>query len=104
MAGLGKGVGGGLLKFAANFTGVSVADIRTLYHQDVSDAANRIHPGLSAPGTAMAEGAAGKHGRHARVRSAENACPNAPAIIGAVADELRRLEETRRQVAGLNGR
>src|SRR5437870_4627798 len=54
----------GLLECFADRTVVGVFEIRSLHHEDVGDAFDRIGPCLRAVGTAMAEGAGREHRGH----------------------------------------
>ena len=70
------------LECLADFAGVAVRKIRALHHSYIRDAFNRIVPRLRAPRAAMPETpGADRHGRHAFVRSAQDAHTDAPAVI-----------------------
>src|SRR3974390_737319 len=81
----------GLLKRAADLTGVAVREIRALNHENERNAADGVHPGRSAPGTAVTEGAGREHRGDTGMWSSQNAGADTPTVIATVITEFFRL-------------
>src|SRR5438128_2159284 len=91
----------GLLKHAANLTGVTVRKIRTLDHEQVSHALDGIDPCLGAPRATVAKGARRQHRCRAYMRRPQNTDTDTPTVVFAPLAKRGALEKACGEIAGL---